>query len=214
MEKLGSENNLPIVKIPSGIQPRSAIGYMFSALAEILARQNIVPDASAELQSIIPLLEEAGATLEKNGKELAKKLAGKIPIVYSSCEFKTVAQIWKIKFNENAKIPAFYNYFPELNHNEMAGFSNLAKGNPFHFIILKDANDHPRTQRRMELFAALLAKKGAPTDFVAMQGDSRLLKTFWTLLLGDWTSYYLALEQGIDPSPVDMVEEFKKLLAE
>lgn len=214
IENIRKTKNIPLVKLPSGIQPRYSIGYIFSAIAEIMENSGLMKPLSSEIKKTADELEKINEALEREGKKLAKKLVDKIPIIYcaSASNAISIARIWKIKFNENAKVPAFYNYFPELNHNEMVGFSLIKKDNPFHFIILKDKNDHPRNLKRIDLFSALLRKKGSKTDMIEIKEGSRLFKTFSALLLGDWTSYHLALENGIDPTPVQMVEEFKKLM--
>lgn len=212
IEKICNEHNIPFVKIPSGIEPRSATGYLFSALAKILANAKIIQDPSVDVINSVKDLESVNESLEKEGKEFAKKLKGKIPVVYASAEFKNIARIWKIKFNENSKTPAFWNYFPELNHNEMVGFSQLEKKNNFHFIIIKDNYTHERNLKRMDLFGDLLKEKGSGVSFVDFQKGSLLSGVFAMLLLGDWVSYYLALENKVDPTPVKMVEDFKKLM--
>lgn len=212
LENLCRQNNIPFVKIDSGIQPRCATGYLFSALAKVLGNSDIIDDISADVLKASEELKKISPRLEKQGKKLSEKLFKKIPVVYSSNEFKALARIWKIKLNENSKTPAFHNYFPELNHNEMVGFSELKKHNNFHFIIIKDKEDNPRNLKRMALFASLLKKRGAKTDFIEMESGSLLFKVFSNLLLGDWVSYYLALKYKIDPTPVKMVEEFKKLM--
>ena len=141
---------------------------------------------------------------------LAKKLVGKTPIIYAGTRFKSIANIWKIKINENAKTPAFWNYFPELNHNEMVGFTNpQAK---FFFVMLLDSEDHPQNIKRFAVMKDLMTKKGMEGEIVEVIGNNVFEKVFSALCLGDWTSYYLALEYGIDPTPVDMVEEFKELI--
>jgi glucose/mannose-6-phosphate isomerase len=119
--------------------------------------------------------------------------------------------IWKIKINENAKTPAFYNFYPELNHNEMVGFT-LPQGK-FHVLTLLDKNDHPQNIRRMHITAKILKKKGVDTTIIEMENDNIFNTIFSTLLLGDWVSYYLALSYNQDPTPVDMVEDLKKQLA-
>ena len=212
LEKICQENEIPFVKIPSGIQPRLAIGYIFSALFQTLHNAGIINDISSKILETSDKLESLNNEFEDEGKKIAKNIADKIPIIYSSDNFRDVAKIWKIKFNENSKVPSFYNCFPELNHNEMVGFSNSVKNNNFYFIILKDTNDHERNKIRMDLFSSLIDKRGAKTYFVEIKEGSTIFKVFSTLLLGDWTSYYLALEQKIDPTPVEIVEEFKKLL--
>ncbi len=212
IEKICQKNNIPLVKIPSGIQPRSATGYLFSALIKILEKTEILEgNESKQLLELGKKLEKTN--LENQGKKIAGRLKGKIPLIYASNRLKSLARIWKIKFNENSKIPSFYNYFPELNHNEMVGFEDIEKSKNFHIIILRDKErDLPRIQKRMELFAGLVKEKKVEVEFIDIKKGALLYKIFSTLILGDWISYYLALQRGIDPAPVKIVEQFKKKL--
>lgn len=217
IEEKSKANNIPFVKLPSGMQPRSAIGYIFSALVKSLENTGLIKGISQETKKTAELLDIINESLEKEGKQLSKKLINKIPILYAAGMENaiSIARIWKIKFNENSKIPAFYNYFPELNHNEMVGFSKAKKiGVNFHTLMFQDIKDHPRNIKRMELTADLLMKQGISSEIIKIKDGSPIFKIFSTLLLGDWVSYYLALELNIDPTPVLMVEEFKKKLAE
>jgi len=212
IEEMSKQNNIPMAKIPAGIQPRSATGYLFSAMAMILANCGITNNLSEDILRTAEDLAKMNPMLEKEGKVLAKKIGKKIPVVYASNNLKNVARIWKIKFNENSKIPAFYNCFPELNHNEMVGFTNKKLGETLHVLIIKDNEDHPRITKRMQLTAILLKKKGVKIDFIETKEGPLMLRVFSSLILGDWTSYYLALNNKIDPTPVAMVEEFKRLI--
>ncbi|OGZ80411.1 MAG: bifunctional phosphoglucose/phosphomannose isomerase [Candidatus Staskawiczbacteria bacterium RIFOXYB2_FULL_32_9] len=218
-EELAKQNNIPFAKLPLGIQPRCATGYIFSAITKILINAGILKDISFEILDLAGDLKNINLELEKEGKKIASKITKKVPIVYSSNNFSTVARIWKIKFNENSKIPAFFNYFPELNHNEMVGFTMK---NPkfktqisklLSVIILRDQADHPRILKRMQLTTKLISKTGIKTNFVEIKKGSLMFKVFSTLLLGDWVSYFVALNQKIDPTPVKMVEDFKKQMS-
>ena len=210
LEEIAKKEKIPLIKLikeSPNFQPRSATGYIFSALVNVLINSKIV---SEEKREEIRRLSEELKTFndEDKGKELAKKLKGKIPLVYASDRFKSLARIWKIKFNENSKIQAFWNYFPELNHNEMVGFTHPQ--DKFHLLILRDKDDHPKIRKRMAITAQLLKDKGLEVTIFDIQGKDLLTKIFSTLMLGDWISYYLALEYKIDPTPVKMVEDFKK----
>jgi len=210
LAQLAKKYNTPLASLPPvKIQPRWAIGYLFGALEKILSNSGVIKDSSGEIFKIAENLKPL--ELEAQGKSLAKKLVGKIPLIYASNKFKSLARIWKIKFNENSKIMAFWNYFPELNHNEMVGYSELEN---FHVIVLRDSDDHPKILKAMELTANLLKEKGIEVNFVEIEGKSILEKLFNNLILSDWVSYYLAKEYKIDPAPVEIVEEFKKKLKE
>ncbi len=211
LAELCKKDKTPWVKIPSKekIQPRQSVGYQFGAIAKVLSNSNIIKDLDEEIAEIDKKLKSK--TLAKQGKELAQKIKGHIPIIYASDKYKELAQIWKINFNENSKSPAFWNYFPEFNHNEMEGMSHTT--HPFHILILKDDNDHARIKRRMDVTAKLLKEKGLKVDIIKLLKDKNLLiKIFSNYILSQWTSYYLALEYEVDPSPVKTVEEFKKML--
>lgn len=211
LAELCKKNKTPWVKIPSKekIQPRQSVGYQFSAITKVLSNSNIIKDLDEEIAEIDKKLKSK--TLEKQGKELAQKIKDRIPVIYASDKFKELAQIWKINFNENPKSPAFWNYFPEVNHNEMEGMSHTA--HPFYILILKDDNDNSRIKKRMDVTAKLLKEKGLKVDIIKLPKDKNLLiKIFSNYILSQWTSYYLALEYKTDPSPVKTVEEFKKML--
>ncbi|TSD02024.1 MAG: Uncharacterized protein Athens071425_178 [Parcubacteria group bacterium Athens0714_25] len=205
IEQMCKEYGVPHVKLPvpyENFQPRMATGYFFAAIFQILVNAGLVNDATDELVLMAENLKEETEKIEETGRKLAEKIKGKTPIIYSSTKFKPVAMIWKIKINENAKTPAFWNFFPELNHNEMVGFTNPQAN--FIALMLKDIEDEVQNQKRFDVTASV--------EIINMEKGSVFYKIFATLYLGDWMSYYLALEYGQDPTPVDMVENFKKML--
>ncbi len=210
MKELCEKHKLPCVILPAGIQPRYATGYFFAAMFQALVNCKMVEDKGKDLVKLAEKIRLSARSLEDRGKKIARKLVGKTPIIYSTPKYKSLAMIWKIKINENAKTPAFYNFFPELNHNEMVGWT-LTHGK-FHVITLINKDTHPQNIRRMKITAKLMKKNGIDTTFVEMENSNTFFAVFSTLILGDWTSFHLALEYGQDPTPVDMVEDFKEQL--
>ncbi|MFH1096168.1 MAG: bifunctional phosphoglucose/phosphomannose isomerase [Candidatus Desantisbacteria bacterium] len=212
LEELSKEYNLPIAKIVKEFptfQPRAATGYFIGIFIGVLSNSGVISDKKADLIEVGNFL--AKCEFEEKAKSLAKQLVDRIPIVYSHDFYeKSLAMIVKIKFNENSKVQAFYNSFPELNHNEMVGFT-LVKGN-YHFIILDDPDGYERIKKRIQIFSDYMRQKDLPVSIIPMQGDNILGKIFSTIYFFEFVSYYLALEYGIDPTPVDMVEDFKKEL--
>ncbi len=199
------KEDAPLILIPSGLPPRMSLGLQLGVLMKLLVNCGIISNGLENLLQLGKTLNPKA--LEAQGKKLAKRIKGKIPVIYSSDRLQALAKIWKIKFNENSKIPSFFNFFPELNHNEMVGYTGSSG---LHVIILKDPADHPRNQKRIKLTAELLKKRGVPVDIIEIKGQDVLYEAFDNLLLADWASYYLALELGHDPSPVKIVEDFKK----
>ena len=209
--EMAKKEGVPYIQLPdTGIQPRMATGFMFKALAKITGRKDLLSQVS-ELETQLHPVE-----FQERGKALAQKLKGEIPVVYASNRNYCIAYIWKITLNETAKIPAFYNVLPELNHNEMTGFdvksSTKQLSEKFHFIFLSDSEDGERIQKRMELTKTLYENRGLRVEIVTLAGVGRLERLFSSLILADWTAYYLALHYGVDPEQVSMAEEFKKII--
>lgn len=213
IEDMCREHGIPHVKLPiptEGFQPREGTGYFFGAMYRVLINQGLVPDTREEILDWANQLKLNISQFEAEGKALSEKLAGKTPVIFGTTRFKSVAMIWKIKMNENAKTPAFWNFFPELNHNEMVGYTNPQ--GKFIVIMLRDTADLPPILRRFEVTADLLREKGVEVEVIDMPGESVFEKMFGSILIADFASYYLALKYGINPTPVDMVEALKKML--
>jgi len=208
--ELAKENNVPFAKMPEGIQPRAALGYNFAMLFQLLVNAGMIEDKKDEFQEASELIRKNMEEFRALGEKIAGEIQGKTPVVYGSTKFKTLAMVWKIMINENSKTPAFWNYFPELDHNEMVGFTKLQ--GKFHAIMLRDQNDHPRNLKRYEITADILKKYGVDSTIVDMPEGKILYRIFSTLQIGCWASYYLAFKYEIDPTPVDMVEELKEKL--
>lgn len=210
--EMAHTQNLPFVQMPdTGIQPRSALGFNLRALAAVMGLDDILQATSALAETLDPV------ALREGGRGLAALLRGKVPLIYASNDNESIAYNWKIKFNETGKVPAFHNVFPELNHNEMTGFDGAgdsrALASPFHVLLLADATDHPRIQKRMEATKELYEACGIPITVVPLAGDTPYERIFNSLVLADWTAYELARLYGSEPELVPMVEDFKKRIA-
>ncbi|HWQ60629.1 MAG TPA: bifunctional phosphoglucose/phosphomannose isomerase [Candidatus Fimivivens sp.] len=213
IEEMCLREGIPHIKLPMpfpNFQPRLGTGYFFGAMYQLLVNQGLAPDMRVEIEEGAAYLRSRLEALEEAGKALAAKCEGKTPVVYASPRYKSVAMVWKIKFNENSKSTAFWNFFPELNHNEMVGYT-LPQG-PFQVIMLRDSEDHPKNLKRYEVTAGLLREQGVSVEILDMEGENVFNRVFSSLLLADFASYHLALAYGIDPTPVVMVEKLKKML--
>ncbi|MDP3770881.1 MAG: SIS domain-containing protein, partial [bacterium] len=204
---------VPFIRLPdTGIQPRSALGFHLIALMVLVG-----DDAGmAELRALRSSLDATSCA--DRGAALAEKLRGKIPVVYASERNRGIAYNWKIKFNETGKIPAFMNVFPELNHNEMTGFDGVAASAPLserlHMVFLRDANDHPRILRRMEVCQRLYEQRGLPVEVIDLEGDGFWSRACTSLLTADFSALRIAEANGAEPEQVPMVEELKRLILE
>ncbi len=219
---LADEWQIPCVRVPEGLPPRTTVGYLFTPMLVTLARLGLIADQSAPLAEAIEVLRELGAqyrpgieTFRNLPKALAKDLHGKFPVIYGVQDLSDViAYRWRTQFNENSKVLASHQAFPELNHNELVGWQGPLTGalEPW-VVLLRDPQELGRIRLQIDITKAFLQERAAGLTEVWSQGDSRLARLFSLLYTGDFTSYYLALLRGVDPKPVEAIDRLKHRLA-
>lgn len=207
--------------LPKCPQPRTGIFYAYRALVEILIAAKLANNKLIdELESVVKPLEKACATWSpevpqdnNDAKQLALEIMGRTPIIFGGPLMYPAAYKWKINANENAKNTAWCNIVPEFNHNEMIGWSSHPVDKPFAVIDLLSSFEHPRVLKRFEVADRLLSGKRPKAIEVQAKGESALEHMLYLVLLGDFATTYLAMLNGVDPTPVVLVEKFKKELA-
>lgn len=210
---------LALIDYP-GMQPRHTLFASFTGIATALFNSGLAETIHHDLTRAAATLKKVTPALEEPAQKLAHRLKGATPLFIASHNLAFAAQNFKIQVNENAKTPAFWNELPELNHNEMVGFSRLrscfgTQGQPtFHAVFLRDDDDHPRIRARMDVTRQLYQQWGITVSTFNIKGQTLLEKLFYAVVFGLWTSYYLALAYDIDPIPVEGVEQFKAHLKE
>ena len=208
-------------EIPECPQPRVSVFYSYRALVEILVAAKLVDgEVLGELAGLVEPLEQAisswlpSVPTEQNyAKQLAEKAIGKTPIIYAGPLMYPAAYKWKISFNENAKNTAWCNYLPEFNHNEFIGWSSHPIEKPFAVFDLLSSFENERVLKRFEVSDRLLSGMRPKSHEVHAEGSTVLEQLLYLVLLGDFMTTYTALLNGVNPTPVDLVEKFKKELA-
>lgn len=214
--------NIAHVSLPSGIQPRMAVIYNLKALFALLVNFGVVEGVWLDdLEKISSWLGEESANwlpdvpAERNyAKQIALDTIGKSPVFFGSPLTAPVAYKWKISWNENAKNVAFWNEYPEFNHNEFLGWSSHPVEKPFAIFDIKSSFDKPRVLQRFELSDRLLSGKRPAAKEIQLKGDSLLAQLIWGSILADFASIYTAILNGVDPTPVVLIEKLKQELAE
>ena len=212
----------PRISIPAGLQPRAALGYSFFPLLVTLARNEYIKNKTKDIKETIALLHDLAEKYDSpdaatnDALSLAQRVHGKLPIIYSSTEkFDSVNLRWRGQICENAKQLAYGNVFPELNHNELVGWKVLKDiMRQIELIILRDKEDHKRVAARMDITQQLLREYAGNVTEIHSQGKSLLARMFSLIHLGDWVSYWLAILNNEDPSPVKAIDYLKGKLAE
>ncbi len=203
---------VPVIGIPSGLQPRAAVGYMFAIAAETAA----VIEASAPIRTDIDAaaawLAEQTDALAARSAEVAKALDGAVPAIYGCDLTEPVAYRWKTQINENAKLHAFNHNLPELDHNEIVGWEMLPDGQRFSAIFLEDSDQHPRKRERVQLTARLIEEAASGVVRIETEGPNRTARMLWAVMLGDLVSLQLAAARGVDPTPTGLLDRLKEEL--
>lgn len=210
----------PLFMIPGGIQPRMSSFYFLAAFMQLLEPLGLVDTGSTEkLAGVGGWLKDSSnswrpdvATKDNQAKQIAMELAGKSVIMYSGPLLFPAANKWKICFNENAKNLAWVNQYPEFNHNEFIGWSSHPVDKPFGVVEIQSNLELPRIQERFALSQKLLSGKRPQPIVIKPQGESLLQQLLWSSILGDFVTIYLALLNNVNPTPVNLVEKFKKEL--
>ncbi len=223
LQEIAQEKNYPFLLLPKTTQPRYAVFYNLRVLLAIAAAAGLadVAEINQELnkaskflagavQSWLPTVPEA----QNPAKKLAMELAGKSGVVYAGPLLAPAAYKWKISFNENAKNVAWCGQYPEFNHNEFIGWTSHPVDKPYGVVDLRSSFEHPRVQKRFELSDQLLSGRRPAAHVVDAQGETLLQHLLWAINFGDFVTIYLALLNGVNPTPVDLVEKFKKQLDE
>jgi glucose/mannose-6-phosphate isomerase len=207
-------DGVPVIGIPSGMQPRAAVAYMTVGALETAALAGVVDSLRGEVEAAVAPLRELAAAWGPDGdaeaepKALARRLRGQVPVVYGGELTAPAAVRWRSELNENAELPAFDGALPEMGHNEICGWGRPS----FTAVFLEDETQHPRLRRRIELTAEVIAAAGSPVERVAARGETPVERLLSLVLLGDLVSLYLAVLNGVDPTPVARIEDFKQRL--
>ncbi|MDD5383060.1 MAG: bifunctional phosphoglucose/phosphomannose isomerase [Candidatus Margulisbacteria bacterium] len=222
LRELAENNNYPYFLIPTGYQPRAALPYLLIPIIKVLEEKGLAAGLREEVNEAVALLKKleidyaVDKQLRNNPvKQLAKKLIGKTPVIFASSGTTEAAGLrLKTQFNENSKVTALFNVFPELDHNEIVNLSVLKREeHNFALVILRDDGDAERIKKRIEITKSLLVKQLGGANEIAAQGKSVLARILSLIYFGDFLSVYLAVARGLDPTPVEIIARLKKELA-
>ena len=204
--------DVPVIGIPSGLQPRAAVGYMFAIAAETAGVIEAAAPIRTEIDAAAAWLAGEQDALIARSAAVASELAGQVPVIYGCDLTVPVAYRWKTQINENAKQHAFTHELPELDHNEIVGWDERGTGGPFAAVFLEDSDQHPRLRERAEETAKLIEPGAEAVLRIETEGETRTARVLWSVMLGDLVSLQLAAKRGVEPSSVEVIERLKDQL--
>jgi glucose/mannose-6-phosphate isomerase len=223
LEKSAKKDEFPCLMIPEGFPPRCALGYSFFPLLAVLTRIGIIKDQAGSIDDAVHNLGKLrdfkiGYKVPRRSnpaKRIAAEIFGKLPVIYGSSDhIDAVVTRWRGQLAENSKTLSSGHLFPEMNHNEIVGWENPKEVlKECVVVILRDAADHPRISKRMDATRNILKREKVKVLEVSSSGPGLLARIFSLVYIGDFVSFYLAILNGIDPTPVEKITIIKGELA-
>jgi len=218
---MAEQKNVPVSIFDYKAQPRAALGFSFLPILCFMQRLGFLGDKSADVAETVTILQGLSAKIDEKvplssnpAKRLAEQLYGCLPVVYGAGIVAEVARRWKTQLNENSKAWAFYEVFPELNHNATVGYEFPKElAGKIKVVLLRSPSLHRRVRLRYRVTCELLDRAGVKYEFVDSEGSSFLSQMMSLVLFGDYASYYLAILYRVDPSPVKVIAYLKEQLA-
>ena len=219
LARLTEQAGQPVVRVPGGLPPRAALGYLVGPVLAALERWEVCPPCAGDVDEAAHVLDTLGRELgpsipeERNAaKRLAGRFNGRIPVVYAaSPEVEPAARRWKSQFNENSKTVAVWNVFPEIAHNEVVGWGAAAEISGLLEMVVLFSGIETAGARRLVAAACEATPRGAAAVHeVVGCGESRLARLLSLVFVGDVTSVYLAYLRGVDPTPIEAITVLKQ----
>jgi glucose/mannose-6-phosphate isomerase len=212
VEEKAKQNNLDHIIIPGGMPPRACLGYSLTQLFFILDFFKIAElDFLDGLNNSVELLKKEEKNIKAEAKNIAEKLQGKTPVIYSTTYNEGLAIRLRQQLNENAKVLCWHHVFPELNHNELVGWTqenqNLA------ILILRDPKEYSRNNTRIEISKEVFKNYTSTIIEIWAKGNNSIEKAFYLINLGDWISWYLSEKRGVDATEIKVINHLKSELA-
>jgi glucose/mannose-6-phosphate isomerase len=216
---LAESRGQALVRVPGGLPPRAALGYLVGPVLAMLERWEVAPPCAAEVEEAAGVLDVLGRELgpsipeERNAaKRLAGRFNGRIPLLYAaSPDVEPAARRWKCQFNENSKTVAAWHVFPEAAHNEVMAWGAVEEiAGLLEMVVLFSGTESAPTRRLVEAACEVMPRGVTGVQEVTGCGEGRLARLLSLVLVGDLTSVYLAYLRGVDPTPIEAITALKQ----
>jgi glucose/mannose-6-phosphate isomerase len=200
------------VQLPGGNPPRTCLGYSFVQIVSILEKfELIVSGSTLQMNSISDFLKNEKDEIFQESFGVANKIANKIPVIYGSNLTESIALRFRQQLNENSKILCWHHVFPEMNHNELVGWTK--ENNDLAVLILRTDFDNPRVNRRMEICKDIFKKYTHNLLEIHAKGDRFITQAFYLIHFTDWVSWHLAELNQVDAIEVNVIDFLKNELS-
>ncbi len=208
VEEIARKEKLDLILIPSGMPPRSCLGYSLTQLFYVFSGMGFInTDFKTELSAAIELLEKEQSSIQSEAMKIAGFLLGKIPVIYAVDGYNGVATSFRQQINENSKMLCWHNILPEMNHNELVGWTE--NHDDCAVLLIRNKTDYSRTQARIEISKSVFSKYTTHLQELWSKGNSQLERSLYLIHLTDWASYFLADKRNVDATEVNIINHLK-----
>jgi glucose/mannose-6-phosphate isomerase len=210
--EIAKENQLDFILIPGGNPPRSCLGYSSIQLFYILNKLQIIPAGFEEqLKKSITLLDAEEHAIIEQATTIAHQLINKVPVIYAAASMEAVAIRLRQQINENSKMLCWHHVIPEMNHNELVGWTE--RHEDLFVIFIRNHADYYKTQKRMDICKEVLLQYTPNSIDLHSKGDSSIENAYYHIHLGDWISVMIAEIKNIDVTEIKVIEYLKNALS-
>lgn len=217
IKELAQEKGIPVFSFNYKAQPRAALPFSFLPILNFIQRLGFVNDKSADFSEMVDVLEQLSREINESipfsrnrAKQLAQELYGKLAVIYGAGITTEVAHRWKTQINENSKAWSFHEAFSELNHNAVVGYQFPPElASKILVVMLQSSHLPPPILRRYRITSQILEKADVSFSLIEGSGKSPLAQIMNLVLFGDYVSYYLAILNKTDPTPVETIDFLK-----
>ena len=210
--EISKSKNYDHIVVPVGMPPRSCLGYSLTQLFFVLNFFGIINNHfKTELEKAIQLIEQEETNIIAEATSIAEKLKGKIPVIYATTYFEGIAIRFRQQLNENAKILCWHHIIPEMNHNELVGWTE--KNDALSVVIFIDKDEYSRNLARVEINKEVIKKYACHITEIHSKGNSAIEKAIYFIHLGDWVSVILGEMRGADLMEVNVINHLKSALS-
>jgi glucose/mannose-6-phosphate isomerase len=205
--------NFDCIVVPGGMPPRSCLGYSLTQLFFVLGFHKIITNNyKSELEAAVKLIDSEENAIIAESKIIAEKIKGKIPVIYATTYNEGVAIRFRQQLNENSKILCWHHIVPEMNHNELVGWTE--KNDNFTVLFFLDKDEYMRNLARVDINKEVIKKYASSITEIYSKGNSIIEKAIYFIHLGDWISVSLGEMRGADLMEVNVINHLKSKLSE
>ncbi|MCX6817278.1 MAG: bifunctional phosphoglucose/phosphomannose isomerase [Candidatus Aenigmarchaeota archaeon] len=219
LERECCRRGLACMRVPKGLKPRFAIGHMLFPIIAILEKAKFLEKQNLDL--VIKNLKETRDEIKSSklmkdnpAKRIAYKLINSVPVIHGFGIYEPVVYRARTQFNENSKVVAMCETYPELNHNSILGWEDTALSRNFSVIIIRDNSENERMRRRINFTKELLKRSARSVIEVWSVYPYELSRALSTMYVLDFVSIYLGMLRGKDPGDDSLISKLKTILKE